>query len=103
MNIQTILLTSLALIGCDTGKIGPDDTNTPPTGGGNCGGEYPFEIEESIYAGRLERLLDGSDDLATVTCEELCRDYYYEMVEMDTCDYSFDFETLPIILSVAGL
>ena len=96
MNIQTILLSSLALVGCNIIKSNTDDTsNTPPTGGGNCGGDYTFEEDREITAGVLESLLNGSDDLATVTCEDLCRYYQYDMVDMTSCDALLNFETLP--------
>ena len=93
MNIQTVLLSSLALIGCNISDNTIDPP--PPTGGGNCGGEYTFDEDRPISASVLESLLNGSDDLTTITCESLCQYYQYDMIEMTSCDYSLDFEILP--------
>ena len=45
MNIQTLLLTTLALVGCDTEK----ETIGEHTGG-NCGGEYLFDDDLNFIA-----------------------------------------------------
>ena len=53
MNIQTLLLTTLALVGCDAEKEPVRVLDS-----GNCGGEYPFDDEREIPAYDLRRQLN---------------------------------------------
>lgn len=92
MNIQTLLMTTLALVGCDTekGMVGE------PTGGG-CDGEYPFDDNREINANDLRQAIefDAGGEFDNLTCEMLCDIYSGPIVTIDSCTYALDFETLP--------
>jgi hypothetical protein len=93
MNINNVLLTTLALIGCNSEKTDTDYINHNPYD--NCGGVYDFDIEEDINAGRLQALLNDSSSLESVTCEMLCLQYEGDATGFDTCEYELDFDALP--------
>ena len=92
MNIQTLLLTTLALVGCDTEKEPVRDPDS-----GNCGGEYLFDDEREIPAYDLRQAIefDAGGEFENLTCEMLCDTYFGPIVSIDSCTYSLDFDTLP--------
>ncbi|MEC7985552.1 MAG: ferritin-like domain-containing protein [Myxococcota bacterium] len=104
MNIHRLLFTTLALVGC--GSSGEEDSSSAalddpvdcvvPTGGDCDSTQYPFEVDEIIYAGRVQQLvnLEYIGSLENLTCDMFCQDYVY-ISQLDTCEFTLDFETLP--------
>ena len=92
MNIQTLLITTLALVGCDTEK----EPVGEPTGG-NCGGEYSFDDDREITANVLRQAIeyDAGGEFDNLTCEMICNIYSGPIASIDSCTYALDFETLP--------
>ena len=91
VNIHSLIITSLALIGCKNTEA----DNIIPTGGG-CGfNEYPFSIDEPISAYKIQQWLnsDAIQTLDDITCEMLCEQYVY-ITSLETCSFNYDIENL---------
>ena len=100
MNIHRLLFTTLALVGCRS-SVEEDSASDPVdcliSTGGDCDStQYPFEVDEIIYAGRIQQLvnLENVGSLENITCDMLCQDYVF-ISQLETCDFALDFETIP--------